>query len=125
MHLRKTVAVYAAVVAIAMLGMWTALIAGGEVDELDDAPLEMTYHLAAELATAVLLLVAAGGLLMVKPWAPSMFFLAAGMLLYTVVNSAGYYAERGNAAMVAMFAVLTVLTLTFVGLVLRRGFRPS
>ncbi|MFO8133579.1 MAG: hypothetical protein R6U10_06600 [Thermoplasmatota archaeon] len=38
MAIRKTAAVYAIGVGIAMLGMWTALIAGGEVDELDDAP---------------------------------------------------------------------------------------
>ena len=125
MAVRKTVAVYAVVVAIAMLGMWTALIAGGEVDELDDAPWEIAYHLAAELATAGLLLAAGLGLLRVKPWATPVFYLATGMLLYTVIVSAGYYAERGNTAMVAMFTVLTVLTLTFVGLTLRRGCKLS
>ncbi|MFO8133578.1 MAG: hypothetical protein R6U10_06595 [Thermoplasmatota archaeon] len=56
-----------------------------------------------------------------KPWATPVLYLATGMLLYTVIVSAGYYAERGNTAMVAMFTVLTMLTLTFVGLTLRRG----
>jgi hypothetical protein len=33
------------------------------------------------------------------------------MLLYTVVNSAGYDAERGDVAMVGLFSVLTVAAL--------------
>lgn len=125
MNLRKTAAVYAIIVAIAMLSLWTMLLAGGEVDELDDTPLEIAYHLAAEVATAALLLVAAIGLLQMKPWATPGFFLAAGMLLYTVIVSAGYYAERGDAAVVGMFTLLMVSTLVLVALTLRRGGMPS
>ena len=121
MNLQKITAVYAIIVAIAMLGLWAMLLTAGEVDELDDAPLEVAYHLAAEVATAALLLVAAVGLLQVKPWAPPVFFLAAGMLLYTVIVSAGYYAERGDAAMVGMFTLLKMSTLILVTLTLRRG----
>ena len=121
MNLQKITAVYAIIVAIAMLGLWAMLLTAGEVDELDDAPLEVAYHLAAEVATAALLLVAAVGLLQVKPWAPPVFFLAAGMLLYTVIVSAGYYAERGDAAMVGMFMLLTMSTLILVTLTLHRG----
>jgi hypothetical protein len=51
---------------------------------------------------------------------------ALGMLLYLVINSAGYYAQLGDGAMIGMFAILTVATaLALAALVLewapRRG----
>ena len=60
MTLRKTAAFYTIIVAIAMFGLWVMLLASGAVEELDDTPQEVVYH------------------------------LAAGMLLYTVIVSAGY-----------------------------------
>jgi hypothetical protein len=39
----------------------------------------------------------------------SVGLIASGALLYTVINSAGYFAERGAWAMVAMFGVLLVV----------------
>ena len=36
--------------------------------------------------------------------------LALGALLYTTVDSPGYYADRGDRTTVAMFAVLTAAT---------------
>ncbi|MFP4345070.1 MAG: hypothetical protein ACLFU8_10285 [Anaerolineales bacterium] len=72
-----------------------ALLATGNVPELETEPLAIAFHLAAELATAVALLFAGVGLLRRARWATSVTRLALGMLLYTVINSAGYFAEQG------------------------------
>lgn len=103
------VAVSMIIVGIFMIGFWGVLVARGEA-ELKERPWDMRYHLTAEFATAGLLIlsgagsfVGLGGLSVVAP-------LALGMLLYTVINSAGYYAGRGNRPMVGMFSFLTVLT---------------
>lgn len=45
-----------------------------------------------------------------RPWARRPLPVALGLLLYTTINSAGYYAQSGEAPVVAMFAVLTVAT---------------
>ena len=110
MNLRTLAAAYAIAVGLLMGGMWSVLLATGQVPELQTAPIEIGLHLAAEGLTAAALLVAGVGLLRTRRWATSMFALALGMLLYTVVNSAGYYGQLGEWAMVGFFAVLGVLT---------------
>ena len=91
----------------AMLGIWALLLATGQVSEITEGDLEIRYHLAAEGITAVALVVAGimllttdGGL------ALRVSALALGALVYTTVNSAGYYATRGEWAAVGMFGVL-------------------
>jgi len=39
-----------------------------------------------------------------------------GMLLYTVIVSAGYYAEKGDIIMIGMFTIFQLLTVIFIGL---------
>lgn len=39
-----------------------------------------------------------------------------GMLLYTVIVSAGYYGQQEDMIMVGMFTIFQVLTVLFIGL---------
>lgn len=101
---------YLVAVGLGMLGMWVALLGTGQVPELRTAPYEIGYHLVAEMLTAVALLAAGVGRLRGRAWGQRASPAALGMLLYTVLNSAGYYAQRGETPMVGLFAVLTVAT---------------
>ena len=101
---------YAVGVCLAMLGMWAGLYLAGEIPELATAPLEIGYHLAAEGLTALALLAAGVGLLRGRAWGGRVLPVALGMLLYTVVNSAGYYANLGEWPMVGLFTALTLAT---------------
>lgn len=102
-------------VGAAMLGLWSVLLGTGAVPELETAPYEIGYHLVTEVGTALALLGAGLGLLRHAPLATRLYPVALGMLLYTVINSAGYYARRGDVAMVGLFTVLTVGTLLLLG----------
>lgn len=104
------VAAYAIVVGIFMPGFWSALLAGGKA-ELDRRPWDMGLHLAAEFATAFLLVLSGAGGFLGLPGVPVLAPVAPGMLLYSVVDSPGLYAGLKNWPMVGMFAVLTTLTL--------------
>mgnify|MGYP000302969650 CR=1 FL=1 len=119
MRLRRLASAYAIGVGLAMLGMWTAFYLAGEISDLTTAPLEIGFHLLAEGLTAIALLAAGVGLL--RDWGAAVRLLpvALGMLLYTVVNSAGYYAPLGEWPMVGMFLALTALTLVLVLAILR------
>ncbi|MFQ6012115.1 MAG: hypothetical protein ACE5LS_00505 [Thermoplasmata archaeon] len=86
--------------------------------ELQEAPREIAFHLAAEFATAILLVVVGAALLLGTQRARILSPLALGMLLYTVVNSAGFYAQRDNLGMVTMFMALVVLTVMAIALLL-------
>lgn len=116
---RKMGAGYAMAVGVLMLVMWPVLFITGDIVELQTAPLEIYFHLAAELLTAVLLIAGGVGKFRGKAWGLKLYLLSMGMLIYTVMNSAGYYAQTGDIAFVTMFAVLFILTLFFTALTVR------
>ncbi len=109
--------VFATVVGIGMIGQWTVSLVSGQVPELRSEPIRIRFHLAAEFATALALLVSGIGLLAGGTWARDAYLLAAGMLLYTIIVSPGYFAQQGNWAMPAMFAVILVLVAVTLALV--------
>lgn len=106
---------YTILVGMAMLGLWGLLYATDQIPELETAPFEIGYHLAAEILTALVLLTAGVGLFRRRPWARGLYPIALGMVLYTVINSAGYYAQLGDLEMVGIFTVLTAATLLLIG----------
>jgi len=107
---------FALFVGVGMIAQWAFMIARGQVVTTDEDEIsgrgrvEMGFHWVAELLTAVALIVAGIALFAARPWAGWMHALAAGMLLYAVINSAGYFAQRREWPMVGMFALLLVLT---------------
>jgi len=98
--------IYAIVVGLGMFGFWTMLLVTGQVPELESEPWSITMHLAAEFLTAFTLLLSGYGLLRRRAWARRGYLFAAGMLFYTLVQSPGYYLDRGDTAFVLMFAGL-------------------
>lgn len=111
--------VYAVVVGSAILAQWGFFLATGKVPERRTEPLAIGFHLVAEGVVACLLIAAGAGLLAGAGWARAAFLVGVGMLLYTAVNSAGYFAQRRQWPMVAMFALLLSLALVSLALVLR------
>ncbi len=104
------VATYAIAVGVFMIGFWGFLLVTGQA-ELGRRPWDMGFHLAAEFGTAFLLILSGAGSFLALPGVPVLAPVALGMLLYTEVNSPGFYAGKGNWPMVVMFAILTILTL--------------
>lgn len=94
------------VVGLGMVAMWIAFLRSGRVPEANTAPVALTFHLIAEGLTALLLVVAGGGILLEAQVAPQLYRVAVGMLLYTVIVSAGYFAQLGQWEFVTLFAVL-------------------
>ena len=94
-----------------MILMWVFFIVSGNVPEFQVKPWEIIYHLIAEFTTAILLVVAGILALVKRPTSKPLLLTAFGMLLYTVILSPGYYAQRGNMDFVIFFSVLTILTI--------------
>jgi hypothetical protein len=111
-------AVFALIVGAGMIGQWLFFLATGRVPELKTEPLRIRFHLAAEFATAVVLVVGGLALLTGQTWGRWFYLLAVGMLLYTVIVSPGYFAEKGQWAFVGMFAVVLLLALVSLVLVI-------
>lgn len=98
----------------AMVGMWTYLLVTSGVPEVETAPVALAFHLVAEGTAALGLIVSSVALLRRDSWAPSGFAFFAGMLLYSVLNSPGYYAQQGEWPVAFLFGVLAVLTVASV-----------
>lgn len=110
-------AVYAVVVGLGMIGQWAYSLATKQVPELATEPLRIRFHLAAEFVTAIALIVGGLGLLTETSWGQDVYLIAMGMLLYTVIVSPGYFAQKGEWPMVGVFAVVLILALVSLGLV--------
>lgn len=70
---------------------------------------EMTFHWIAEGATAAALIAAGLGMLLGWGSAAKLYLVSIGALIYTVINSPGFFAQRKQWVPVALFAVLLVL----------------
>ena len=110
--------VFALVVGVSMIGQWLLFLLTGQVPELETEPLRIRFHLAAEFVTAIALLVSACGLLTHQVWGRWFYLLAVGMLVYTLIVSPGYFAQKGQWAFVGMFAVILMLALVSLVLVI-------
>lgn len=110
---------YAVCVGIAMMGMWSVFLATGSVPELEETPVMIFFHIAAEFLTAIVLLLGGFGVFTARSWGFRVYLVAMGMVLYSTISEGlGYYGERGNVALIVMFAVLAVITAVMVMLLL-------
>ena len=97
---------YGIAVGFIMIVLWIFFIASGSVPELQTDAWRIALHLAAELATALMLIVSGIALLKSAHWGKSMLLVGLGMVIYSEIDSPGYFAQRGQLALVAMFAIL-------------------
>lgn len=104
----RFVAWFEIVVGVSIAWLWTMLLSTGQVPEIAEGRRDIWFHLSAEVLTAMLLI--AAGVAVLAAGGQTAGLLAAvavGALLYTTINSAGYYADLAQWPMVTMFAVLT------------------
>ncbi len=106
----KLVAVYSILIGIFMIGFWSFAM-NSDIVPPEEKPWGITFHLFSEFSMASLLVVSGAGLWLSKDWAMYFSFLALGMLMYIVICSPGYYAQRDNMPMSFMFIALTFITI--------------
>ena len=87
--------------------MWIFIL---KTQEIAEGQTEIIFHLISEFLMAAICLFSGIILLRKHKLARKLNMLGMGMVLYSVLNAAGYYAERNETPMVVMFAVLAILT---------------
>ncbi len=118
--MKKLLAIYSVLVGSAMIAMWSVFYAINAVPDVLDKPWEITMHLTAEFTTAGLLIASGFGILARASWANRINLFASGMLVYTLIQSPGYYLQRNAFAFVVMFAACFAATL-----LLSPAFKPA
>lgn len=114
MNIKKYASIYSIFIGISMIGMWIMFYLNGQIPELNSEPIRIGMHLTAEFTTALLLII--GGIGLLKNWSKAIYIFqfSMGMLIYTLIQSPGYYAQRGDIIFVAMFAVFIILAIIFI-----------
>jgi hypothetical protein len=102
----RSVVLSSMIIGISMILQWVFFLMTGNVPELQTEPLSILFHLTIEGITAFSLIGSAILLHKRRPKASYLAVFAQGMLAYTVVNSAGYFAQSGDWSFVVFFAVL-------------------
>ena len=102
--------IFSLVIGSSMILMWLFILLFDNIPEFRSDPLQIVLHLTAEFLTGVLLISAGIALLRRKSSGAKLFYLASGMLLYTVIVSSGYYADRREWLFVLMFGVIFIMT---------------
>jgi len=97
---------YGIVVGILMIVQWIFSILSGSVPEFQTEPWRIGFHLAAEFATAALLILGGITVLRSPTWGRPVLLIGLGMLIYSEIVSPGYFAQLGQWPMVWMFVVL-------------------
>jgi hypothetical protein len=100
---------------------WIFFVTTGSVPEIQTTPWAIGFHIMAELLLACVLLISGIATLRLKPWGEKVLLVALGMAIYSEINSPGYFAQLGQWALVAMFALLLVGATTAVMMILKRN----
>ena len=106
--------IYAIIIGIGIIGLWTMLRLTKQVPELKTEPIAIKFHMTAEMIMGGLSLLSGILLLIRLSWAPYLFILAMGLVIYAVINSAGYYGQKKQGAFVLMFAIILIATVSLV-----------
>ena len=99
---------------------WIFFIATDSVPEFQITPWAISFHIVAELLLAFALLISGIATLRLNPWGEKALLIALGMAIYSEINSPGYFAQLGQWALVAMFAILLFGTTIAVIMILKR-----
>ena len=97
---------YAIFVGSLVILFWGGLILSGNVPEFESEPLAIALHIMAEVGMATTLLAGGWGVLKARGWGRPGLLVGLGMLIYSAVSSAGYYAQAGNWSIVLLFAAI-------------------
>ena len=100
-----------------MIGQWTVSLVSKQVPEIEEEPIRIAFHIAAEMVTALCLIAAGIGLLTSPSWGVLVFPIALGMLFYTAIVSPGYFAQQGQWIWLGIFLTLIILGIISITLV--------
>jgi hypothetical protein len=108
---------FSIIVGAGMIGQWSFLYATKQIPELTTEPFRIWFHIAGEMVTAITLVVSGVGLLTHTTWAPNLFLVSAGMLLYTAIVSPGYFAQKGQWIWVLIFGGIILISVISIFLI--------
>lgn len=109
--MKKVVAIYQIIIGLGIIGIWISLFLSNQIPETQTELIRITMHILAEITTGVLL-ISSGVYILTKKRLSSLFDVSSGSLIYTLIASPGYYAQKGEWAVFAIFLAMLIITVT-------------
>ena len=103
----KIAGYYSVLVGISIIALWIIILSG---EELPEGKTELTLHLFAEFLMAAVCVVSGILLLRRNFLGGPLNLIGLGMVVYSVLNAAGYYGQRNQTPLMIIFLVLFALT---------------
>jgi hypothetical protein len=107
---KKVAAFYSIFIGICISGMWIMILLNEGISE---GTIEISFHLFSEFLMAILLIIAGFDILRNRIYGKKVFLISHSMLVYSVLNAAGYYGQRSNYIMMGMFIVFLIISSVF------------
>lgn len=107
----KIAGIFQVLTGTGILGIWIINMLGGAIPELQTELIRIAMHLLAEFFTGTLLLVSGIYVLLKKKKSSALFYLSFGALFYTLIASPGYFVQKEQLGVSALFLVLLVLSI--------------
>jgi len=93
-----------------IIGIWITNMLLGAIPELQTEPIRIGMHLLAEAATGASLFASGLYIFLKRMKCNALFYLSSGALLYTLIISPGYFTQKGQWGIAALFLILLVIT---------------
>lgn len=103
----KAIGIYSIFIGLAVIGLWVMILATGSITE---GSVEMTFHLISKFSMATLSIIAGILLLLKSHGGFYLTFTSLGMIIYSVLNAAGYYGQRNDLAFLMLFIGLLLFS---------------
>jgi len=106
--------VYSLIVGISILIFWLVLIILKKTNECIEKPFERTFHILAEIITALFAIVGGIAILTEQIWRFHYFFFAMGFVIYAITNAIGIYGQKKFWILVSFLMIALVTTASIV-----------
>ena len=101
--------IYALIVGTGLVAQWAMSYSSNGIPELKTEPVRIGFHIAAEMLTAICLILSGISLISNMSYAVQLFLVSIGMLFYTSIVNLGYFTQKGQWAWLGLFRIIIVL----------------
>ena len=103
-----------------ILGIWGLLLVSRQVPEIQNQDRAIYFHIAAEILTGFIVITGAVAAIATaaSSWSVGLLAIGLGAVLYSTINSPGYYANQKKWHFVGLFAALGTVAIVSLAAIL-------
>ncbi len=113
MNRAKPLAMFAILSGSSLLALCFFFIVSGRIPGFESRPTEITFQITLEIFTALMLIINGLRVVFSEGNGEGLLLVSFGMLICTLLNLAGYYAEKGKTGILTVLLVLLSVTIYY------------